>query len=148
MKIPFGKSAVSAVAVALACASPAIATPGNGHGNGQGQQNHAQGKTKVHRVTYVFKGTWNSAAGTVTVKHGNRYVRKGNFVGTDVTFDLSSAKFVVRDTNKDGKRDSADLADGDHVVVKARLPRKDPGDQPFKASMLVDQTHSHVTSGG
>jgi hypothetical protein len=142
MKIPFGKSGVSAVAIALVCASPAIATPGNGHphGQGQGQEHHAQGKTKVHGVTYVFKGTWNSAAGTVTVKHGNAHVRKAKLVGTDVTFDLSSAKFVVRDTNNDGKRDVADLADGDHVVVKARLPRKNPGGQPFKASMLVDQT--------
>ncbi len=149
MKIPFGKSGVSAVAVALACASPAIATPGNGHphGQGQGQEHHAQGKTKVHRVTYVFKGTWNSADATVTVKHGNARVRRAKLVGTDVQFDLTNAKFVVRDTNGDGKRDSADLADGDHVVVKARLPRKDPGDQPFTAKMLVDQTSPPAGSG-
>jgi hypothetical protein len=137
MKIPFGKSGVSAVVVALACASPAIATPGNGHAHGH----------KVHNVTYVFKGTWNSAAGTVTVKHGNGHVRKAKLVGTDVTFDLSGAGFVVKDTNNDGKRDSTDLADGDHVVVKARLPRKDPGDQPFKATRLVDQTSPPAGSG-
>ena len=150
MKIPFGKSAISAVAVALACASPAIATPGNGHGQGQGQaqQHHAQGKTRVHLVTYVFKGTWNAADGTVSVKHGNAHARKAKLVGTDVQFDLASAKFVVKDTNGDGKRDSADLADGDKVVVKSRLPRKDPGDQPFKATKLVDQTHPPARSGG
>ena len=147
MKIPFGKSGVSAVAVALVCASSAAATPGNGNGHGQGQQNHANGKTRIHRVTYVFKGTWNSD-GTVTVKHGNAHVRKAKLVGTDVTFDLTNAKIVVRDTNGDGKRDSADLASGDRVVVKARLPRKDPGDQPFTATRLVDQTHPPARSGG
>jgi hypothetical protein len=144
MRIPWGKTAAAAV-VALACASPALATPGNGHGNGQ-SQDKAQGKTKVHLVTYVFKGTWNATAGTVTVKHGNSHVRKANLVGTDVQFDVTGAKFVVRDTDGDGKRTVADVKDGDKVLVKARLPRKDPGTQPFKAKMVIDQTHAPKTA--
>jgi hypothetical protein len=143
-RIPWGKTAATA-AIALACASPALATPGNGHGNGQGQDK-AQGKTKIHLVTYVFKGTWNATAGTVTVKHGNSHVRKANLVGTDVQFDVTAAKFVVRDTDGDGKRTVADVKDGDKVLVKARLPRKDPGTQPFKAKMVIDQTHAPKTA--
>jgi hypothetical protein len=143
MKIPFGKSGISAV-VALACAAPAIATPGNGHGNANP---NGHGKTKVHRVTYVFKGMWNSADGTVTVKRGNHHVRKAKLVGTNVQFDLTDAKIVVADTNGDGSRNAGDIANGDRVVVKARLPRQDPGDQPFKVKVLVDQTSSHAGSG-
>lgn len=67
--------------------------------------------------------------------------------GKDVTFDLGFARFVVADTNKDGAHNLAGLADGDHVLVKARLPRKDPGTQPFKARMVIDNSarpkHSH-----
>jgi hypothetical protein len=148
MKIPFGKSNAAAAAVLLACAAPALANSAgdHGHANGKGQE-HAQGKTKVHNVTWVFKGTWNAADGTVTVKHGNSFVRKAHLVGTNVQFDLSSAKFVVKDVNKDGARNQADVADGDRVLVKARLPRKDPGTQPFKAKMLVDQTHPAKPGG-
>ena len=136
MKIPFGKLAVVA-AFALASVSPAVADPGNGHGHGPST---APGKTKVHNVTYVFKGTWNAADGSVTVKHGNNHVRKAGLVGQTVTFDLTGAKLVVADTNNDGSKTIADIKDGDKVVVKARLPRKDPGTQPFKAKMLVDQS--------
>ena len=136
MKIPFGKLAVVG-AFALASVSPAVADPGNGHGHGPST---APGKTKVHNVTYVFKGTWNAADGTVTVNHGNNHVRKAGLIGQTVTFDLTNAKLVVRDTNKDGSKTAADISDGDKVVVKARLPRKDPGTQPFKAKMLVDQS--------
>jgi hypothetical protein len=138
-RIPWGKT-VATAAIALACASAATATPGNGHRNGQ-SQDKAQGKTKVHLVTYVFKGTWNATAGTVTVKHGNSRVRRAHLVGTDVQFDVTTAKFVVQDADHDGKRTVADVKDGDKVLVKARLPRKDPGTQPFKANMVIDQTH-------
>jgi hypothetical protein len=139
MKIPFVRLGVGA-AFALASVSPAVAVAGNGHG-----PSTAPGHTKVHNVTCVFKGTWNATAGTVTVKHGNSFVRKAHLVGTDVTFDLSSARIVVRDTNSDGSRNLTDVQDGDKVVVKARLPRKDPGSQPFKAKMLIDQTHPPTT---
>jgi hypothetical protein len=147
MKNPVGKLLVIG-AVAVASITPAAAIAGNGNGKGNGQQ-HAQnhGNTKVHNVTYVFKGTWNAGAGTVTVTRGNAHVRKGGLVGQDVQFDLTGAKLVVADTNGDGQLTVDDLKDGDKVVVKARLPRKDPGGQPFKAKMLVDQTNPPVPDG-
>jgi hypothetical protein len=153
MKIPFGKLAVIA-AFAAASVTPAAAMAdagGNGHGHGQAGQ-HGQagdhGKSKVHNVTYVFKGTWNVAAGTLTVTSGNHHVRKAGFVGQDVQFDLTSARIVVADTNGDGQRTVADLKDGDRLVIKARLPRKDPGSQPFTAKMAIDQTNAPAPSGG
>src|SRR5690242_17642345 len=99
MKIPFAKLVViGAFAVASVSPAAAVAAPGGnghgkGHGHGHGQQQaqghgKAKGKSKVHNVTYVFKGTWNATAGTVTVKSGNAHVRKAGLVGQDVTFDL------------------------------------------------------------
>ena len=147
MKIPYRHSIVAG-ALALASVTPAMAAPGNGHGHGQGGdhgqqgQSHgkANGKAKVHNVTYVFKGTW-SAAGGLTVKSGNAHVRKAGLIGQDVQFDLSGARLVVADTDGVAGLSAADVKDGDRVVIKARLPRKDPGTQPFAARMLVDQTN-------
>jgi len=90
--------------------------------------------------TYVFKGLWH-ADGTVTVSGGNAKVRKGGFVGETVAFDVSAAKLRVADTDADGALTAADLAEGDKVVVQAKLPRKDPGEAPFAARKVVDQTH-------
>jgi hypothetical protein len=145
MKIPFKKLLVTG-AIAAASITPTSALAGNGHGHGQGQQ-HSQSHHKVHNVTYVFKGTWNAATGTVTVKRGNAHVRKAGLVGEDVQFDLTGAKLVVADTNGDSTITADDLKDQDKVVVKARLPRKDPGTQPFKAKMLVDQTNPPAPDG-
>ena len=93
--------------------------------------------------TYVFKGVWH-ADGTVTVSGGNAKVRKGGFVGQAVAFDVSAAKLRVADTDGDGAVTAADLAEGDKVVVQAKLPRKDPGEAPFAARKVVDQTHPIV----
>jgi|SRR5215216_2727693 len=98
----------------------------------------AHGKSKP--ANYVFKGVWH-ADGTVTVGGGNARVRKGGLVGKAVAFDVAAAKLRVADTNADGSVTAADLVEGDKVVVKARLPRTDPGDGPYAASRLVDQTH-------
>jgi len=95
---------------------------------------------KAHAVTYVFKGTFN--AGAVTVTKGNNHVRRAGLVGTEVAFDFTEARIKVADTNGDGTRNLADVADGDKVVVKARLARKTPGAGPFAARQLVDQTHA------
>jgi hypothetical protein len=40
-----------------------------------------------------------------------------------------------------------DVAKGDRIVVKLRLPKKDPGAQPFAAKQLVDQTNPGNDSG-
>src|SRR5215207_289717 len=98
----------------------------------------APGKSKP--ASYVFKGVWH-ADGTVTVGGGNARVRKGGFVGQLVGFDVAAAKLRVADTNADAAVTAADLVEGDKVVVKARLPRTEPGSGPFAALRLVDQTH-------
>jgi hypothetical protein len=94
----------------------------------------------VKLATYVFKGVWH-ADGSVTVNHGNAKVRKGGFVGQTVLFDVSAAKLRVADTDGDGAVTAADLAEGDKVVVQAKLPRKEPGEAPFAARKVVDQSH-------
>ena len=98
-------------------------------------------KHGAKKVAYVFKGTFSLADASVTVAKGNKHVRRAGLVGRTVAFDLSAARIVVSDANADGKRDAADLQDGDKVVVKARLPRSEPGAGPFAAQKLVDQTH-------
>jgi hypothetical protein len=132
---------------ALAVPAAAIADPGHGHGHGHGHgATHGHGHGHNPAVMYVFKGTY-GGGGVVTVDHGNGRVQKGGFVGTDVQFDLSGAKLEVADTNADGSVTADDVVSGDTVVVKARLPKQDPGAQPFAAKQLVDQTNSADDSG-
>jgi len=137
------KRAVAIGAVLALGAAPAAlaAKPDDPGSQGQG---HAGGHSKKGGkavVSYVFKGTY-AGAGSVDVDHGNAHVRKAGLVNTPVSFDLSSARIVVADTNADGTADANDVAANDRVVVKARLPRKDPGSQPYAAKQLVDQTHA------
>lgn len=118
---------------ALAVPAYAAAKPGNGHANGHG---------KPHDVMYILKGTYGDG-GVVSVSHGNGHVKHAGLVGTDdVTVDLSAAKVTVADTNADGTADASDVLVGDKVLVQARLPKGDPGVQPFAARHLVDQTNS------
>jgi len=93
----------------------------------------------TNKVSYVFKGTF--SADGVKVLKGNKHVRRADLVGETVVFDFSAAKVRVADVNGDGRRDLADVQDGDKVVVQARLARRDPGAAPFAARKLVDQTH-------
>ena len=117
--------------------------------------------------TYVFKGVY-KGDGVVTVASGNSRVRKGGYVGKDVTFDLLAAKLVVADTDGVPGVTAADVQAGDKVLVQARLPRgtKAPGRGPqprqhgrgrsprspsprrrpprIKARKLVDLTHPPV----
>jgi hypothetical protein len=160
LKIPYRHLAVAGSVVALAGGGTALADPGNGNGNGH-RHHHGQGPTglsgptgptgptgpkhglhgkghRVHKVAYIFRGTWNAADGSVTVTGGNAHVRKAGFVGQKVTFDFTNARLVVADTNNDSSKTLADVSDGDKVLVGARLPRKDPGDQPFAARKLID----------
>ena len=130
-----GAAAVLAFPVA-AGAKPHDATE-HGHGNGHAHEHGHSSQPKT--VGYVFKGTW--SGGSVHVTKGNKHVRRAELVGTDVAFDLTDAKIVVADNDGDGAKDLADVQDGDSVLVKARLPKGDPGDVPFAARKLVDQTH-------
>jgi hypothetical protein len=97
----------------------------------------------VKTANYIVKGVWN-ADGTVTVSGGNARVRKGGLIGATLTFTLDKAKLRVADTNGDGAVDVTDIVAGDKVVVQARLPRTEPGEGPFAARKLVDQTHPQV----
>jgi hypothetical protein len=89
---------------------------------------------------YVFKGTYNGD-GSVHVRKGNRRVRKAGFVGDDVEFDFSGATYFVADIDDNGDGDLLDVQTGDKVVVRARLPKRSPGSQPFSARRLVDRSH-------
>ena len=137
------RTAALGAILALGTAPAALASkpddPGS-QGESHGKSGESHGKSGTKTVMYVFKGTFDGST-AVDVKSGNNHVRKASLVGT-VSFDLATARVVVADTNADGKRDVNDVSGGDWVVVKARLPRKDPGTQPFTAKQLVDQTHS------
>jgi len=111
-----------------------------GHGKGKGQAKRGQ-------VGYLFKGFY-AGEGMVEVKRGNAHVRKAGLIGETVEFDFSAAHHVVvTDTNADGMRSLDDVMVGDWVLVKSRLPRKDPGDQPFEARWLIDKTNHSLDEG-
>ncbi len=120
---------------ALAIPAGAFAGKGDNHGH-----HNANGHSKTHNVAYVFKGVYEGES-MVEVAHGNARARKGGFIGETVAFDLGEARIVVADNNNDQMRDLNDVQVGDKVVVKAMLPKHDPGSQPFAARRLVDQTH-------
>jgi len=111
-----------------------------------GHERHAQKPDR--QVAYVFKGTFHAAGPSVSVVQGNRHVRRAGLLGREVTFDFSTARVRVADVNGDGVRNSADLQEGDIVVVKARLPRGTPGNAPFMARKVVDQTRGRERSRG
>lgn len=149
----------SALLVGLGVAALAVPAGAIGHSgthsnpkahskNGKAK-GHNGGKRKGHarrgHVAYVFKGFY-AGDSKVEVKRGNRHVRRGGFIDETVEFDLSGARIVARDVNEDGDRTLDDVEVGDWVLVKTRLPRKNPGSQPFEAMRLIDKT-SFRTNG-
>ena len=140
--------AAAVTAAALAIPAAAVAQPGKGKGAEKPAKVHAK---KTKKVNFVFKGTF-TAPGTIEVLSGNAHARKGGFVGEAITFDLTSAKVVVADTNGDGTLDVTDVKDGDSVLVQARIARGTkfaaPADgevaETFSARKLVDQTNPPV----
>ena len=120
---------VALLGVTALAAPVAVAAPHEGHGGG---------KTKP--AQYNVKGIY-AGDGVVSVNHANGHARKAGWRGTDVAFDLSSAQIRVVDTNEDGVSDLADVAVGDRVKVKARLPKRDPGAGPYVAKRLVDESN-------
>jgi hypothetical protein len=133
------RNLIAALGVAaLVIPSAAIANQGENHGKG-----HGKGHSQTHNVAYVFKGTYEGES-KVKVASGNARIRKGGYIGQVVAFDLTSARIVVADTNADTLTDLNDVQVGDKVLIKAMLPKSNPGSQPFAAKRLIDQTHPPV----
>jgi hypothetical protein len=132
------RTAAAIGAAALLLPSAALA-----HGKPDPTHKPAKPAKPVKTANYIVKGVWN-ADGTLTVSGGNARVRKGGLIGETLTFTLETAKLRVADTNGDGTVDVTDIVAGDKVVVQARLPRTEPGEGPFAARKLVDQTHPQV----
>jgi len=134
------RNLIAALGVAaLAVPSAALAGQGENHGHSGESHGNAAGHAGNQDVAYVFRGTYEGGS-TVSVAHGNARVRKDGLVGQTVSFDLTAARITVADTNGDGATDLGDVQVGDKVLVKAMLPKSDPGSQPFAAKRLVDQT--------
>ena len=89
--------------------------------------------------SYVFKGVY-KGDGVVTVTSGNSRVRKGGYVGQDVTFDLSKAKIVAADSDGVAGVSAADVKAGDKVLVQARLPRGTKAPVPAPAEETTEAT--------
>ena len=139
---------------AAVLAVPGTAVAKGGHGNGHGgkakhekaehQKSHKHGKKdKAAKAkkgkSYVFKGVY-KGDGVVTVTSGNSRVRKGGYVGQDVTFDLSKAKIVAADSDGVAGVSAADVKAGDKVLVQARLPRGTKAPVPAPAEETPEAT--------
>jgi hypothetical protein len=147
-------AAVAAVAAALS--APVAAQARGGH-HGQGSHADAHLNAERHGLAadrhghehafgrhggnVIIRGTVASVDGnlvTVDVVRGNRRGRA--LAGRQVQLDLSAGRVIVRDVNADGQRNLADVAGGDRVLAKFRVPRGDAPDlsQPFAARGLID----------
>src|SRR5215210_5276254 len=144
-------------AAVLAVPGTALAKGDHGKGHGKAKQEKAEHhKGHEHRTkdkvakkakkpkNFVFRGVY-KGDGVVTVVSGNGWVRKGGYVGKDVTFDLSAAKLIVADTGGVPGVTAADVQAGDVVLVQARLPRvAEEAPAAIKARKLIDFTHPPV----
>jgi hypothetical protein len=137
-----------ALGVAAALALPAAAVgkgPAGGRGKGAEHSQsgkHGKGPKAPKTRALNIKGTVSAVGdGTVDVlvKRANHHGRA--LRDQTVTVDVSNARIVVRDVNDDGKRDLADVAVGDRVLVQSRIAKgaaPDPA-QPIVAKRLVDK---------
>jgi hypothetical protein len=115
----------------------ALSVPATAVAVSDGDRGAGTTKPAQYNVTGIYAGD-----GVVSVDHVNGHARKAGWKGTDVAFDFAAAQIRVADTNGDGSRDLADVAVGDRVKVKARLPKRDPGAGPYAAQRLVDRSAS------
>ena len=152
------KIAVALGVAVLAVPGAAAAKPGTmGVTKQEKKASKGPKPKKVKSVMYVFKGVY-QGAGVVTVAKGNAHVRKGGYVGDDVTFDFAKAKLVVAETDGVAGVTAADLRVGDALLVQARLPRGTKAPEPAAAGTgseatpaaaivarkVVDKTHPPV----
>ncbi len=170
--------------MAVVLGAAVLAVPGTALAKGDHGKGHGKDKAKSHQKadkrgkkdkakkqkaakgkTFVFKGVY-EGEGVVAVTSGNGRVRKGGFVGQDVTFDLSSAKLLVADSDGVPGITPADVQAGDKVLVQSRLPRGTKAPKPveeakastddepageeapaaFKARKLIDLSRPPVAS--
>lgn len=137
-----GFAAVAALSLA---AGPAAAAPGGEPGKPEKPAKPDKPGKKPKGVAYVFKGTYSGDGSTVAVDKTNKHAR--DYDDQSVQFDFADAKIKAKDASGNESSDLAD-ASGDRVVVKAKLPRQDPGSQPFKARMLVEQSGGYEAETG
>jgi hypothetical protein len=159
------KRMIAVVLGATALALPGTAVAGSGtdrpaekvakqeHKTKKGKKDKSSKAKKA--VTFVFKGVYNGD-GVVTVQSGKAHAKKGGYVGTDVTFDMASAKVVAAEFDNVPGLTAADLQIGDQVLVQARLPRgtkapaaAEEGAEPVEpapivARKVIDKTHPPV----
>ena len=140
------KRTIAALGVAALVACPAGATakgPNSDGGKGKGAASVQDGagdkgkKPKKAKVrTYEFKGLVAAVGdGTVEVTITGGNSRGRELERETVTFDVTKAKIKVADVNNDGKRDLADVAVGDRVMVQAKVAG------PVSSSKVVPARH-------
>lgn len=110
----------------------------------------AKSPKKVATVTYVLKGTVQTAGEEAIVVEVAKSNRHGKFLREQDVL-VSSSNVKVADLNGDGVQTLADVQVGDRVVVKVRLPKRlsslenvvEAG-QALKARQVVNQTNPEV----
>ena len=117
---------IAALAGCVALALPAAALGNDDHGRGDGQSDPLP---HVAWVTLALNGKIKSVeAGeetsslVVAVKKTNRHARRyrGKRINVDI---VRETRLQTKDHNGDGERNAADLAAGDRVVIKNRVPK-------------------------
>ena len=146
--------------MAVVLGAAVLAVPGTALAKGDHAKGHGKEKAERHQKaekhgkkdkhakkdkaakkpkSYIFKGVY-KGDGVVTVTSGNSRVRKGGYVGQDVTFDLSKAKIVAADSDGVAGVSAADVKAGDKVLVQARLPRGTKAPVPAPAEETTEAT--------
>ena len=125
LKLFRGIAAVAGCA-ALAAPAAALGQGGDGPHAAPHQRPQAQWVTNVLQgeIASVKRGERTSSL-VVSVKKTNSVARR--FRGKDINVDIATGKYGTRvetkDHNGDGKRNAADLAAGDLVVIQSRVPK-------------------------
>ena len=141
------KQIAMGVGVLAALALPSTALAQHGADDSTSEPNQVQtGVAQPRTEAYELRGSvisLDAASDSVVVqiKKANHGRRGRRLVGQQVTLDLTGARLQVRDVNGDGVRDINDVAAGDAVEARVRLPRSQAADlsQPLAASRFKDR---------
>jgi hypothetical protein len=149
MAVVLGAAVLAVPGTALAKGGPHGKDKAESHAKAHKHEKKAKKQKKAKKAPkakmYVFRGVY-KGDGVVTVASGNGRVRKGGYVGQDVTFDLAGAKLIVADTDGVPGITAADVQAGDVVLVQARLPRgtKAPVPAPAEEAPATETTEGPV----